>query len=66
MLLTFKAGLDELVALTGKWRAVAQEAAEVLLTSTHLHPPPSMAQLLSHLHIDHSLIHYSLEDEAFY
>lgn len=53
-------------ALTSKWRGVAQEAAEALLASSPLHPPPSMAQLLDHLSIPYSLIHYSSEDEAFY
>lgn len=58
--------LRQLDALIQKWREVAQEAAETLLASSTLQPRPSMAQLMDYLHIDHTIIHYSNEDEAFY
>ena len=61
-----KNDLKELQRLTSRWREVAQEAAEDLLNSSTHEPRPSMAQLLDYLHIDHELIHYSVQDESFY
>ena len=58
--------LEQLGALTSKWRSVAQDAAEQLLASCCTHPPPSMAALLAHMHIDLSLIHYCPTQETFY
>ncbi|XP_064391240.1 swi5-dependent recombination DNA repair protein 1 homolog isoform X2 [Halichondria panicea] len=56
-------GLD---VLTQQWREVSQEVAQSLLESSTHQPPPTMQQLLDYLHIDHDLIHYSVEDESFY
>ena len=61
-----KNDLKELQRLTSRWREVAQEAAEDLLNSSTHEPRPSMAQVLDYLHIDHELIHYSVQDESFY
>lgn len=61
-----KNNLQDLSALTAKWRNVAQEAAESLLESSTHEPRPTMSQMLNYLHIDHELIHYSSQDEAFY
>ena len=59
-----QASVDELAALTSKWRCVAQTAAEQLAATVH--PPPSMADMLAHMHIDPSLMHYCPSQDAFY
>ena len=58
--------LEELQELIDKWRTVSQEAADRLLDKACDEPRPVMAQLLTHLQIDHKLIQYSVEDEGFY
>ncbi|CAI8013245.1 hypothetical protein GBAR_LOCUS8425 [Geodia barretti] len=61
-----KASIDELAALAGKWRSVAQSVSEQLLESSNLHPRPSLHDLLTALHIDPSLVHYCVVHENFY
>lgn len=56
--------LDKLAALTSKWRCVAQTAAEQLVATVH--PPPSMTEMLTYMHIDPSLIHYCPLQDTFY
>lgn len=59
--------LQELDRLIAKWRGVGQEVAEELVQRlSHKPEPPTIATLLDHLHIDHSLLHYNAEDEEFY
>ncbi len=57
---------EELDSLTRKWREASQEAADELVRSSTHDPPPTVAQLLDYLNIDHALIQYSVEEEAFY
>ena len=65
ILVLFQHNLEELQLLTSKWREVSQEAAHQLLDIIN-HPDKSLKNLLNCLKIDHSTIHYSLEDDEFY
>ena len=55
--------MDKLIK---KWREASQQAAELLLAKAQGYPPPTMEEMLRHLHIDPKLIQYDVEDESFY
>lgn len=55
--------MDKLIK---KWREASQQAAEQLLMKAQGDPPPTMGEMLHHLHIDPKLIQYNEEDECFY
>lgn len=55
--------LDRLVA---KWRQISQEAVGELMSISNRSPPPTTQQLLDYLHINHTLIRYTTEQDSFY
>ena len=62
----FQNNLPKLDKLIAKWRQVSQEAVEDLISVSTRSPPPTTQQLLDYLHINHTLIHYSTEQDSFY
>ena len=67
LLSSYQTSSSELKELTVRWRKAAQEVAEDISSSSqamHEHPV-TVGQLLDLLHIPHSLLHYSEEEEGF-
>ena len=56
--------LSELQLLIDKWRTVSQQALQDLHTEMP-EPKPSLTQLINHLGIEHDLIDFDSEEEAF-
>ncbi|OWF49494.1 uncharacterized protein LOC110451711 [Mizuhopecten yessoensis] len=59
-----KNDLDSLGVLVSKWRMTSQQALIVLHNKLQ-DPKPSLTQLIDHLQIEHSLVHFNPEDETF-
>jgi len=56
--------VETLKSLTLKWRSVVQKAV-LELHEQLSEPRPSLAEFVDHLHLDHDLVGFNVDDESF-